>query len=234
MLNLNSNININIIINYKLKTLGITKLGHLVSTSYAELYLSKRFTDSELKEITQYLFYLNTNFFDNLSKPQKYWLGNKLLEFNFEEYQKQLCYAHLKVYDKHNLEHLKYSDPLEVVLPLFFLYRELHLEEKENFLSDTKILLNNFINNHKYITIADFVDIKPSYIDTYTLKVISKLLGLPFNYELSDEEYFERENSIFTGEDVNNETIQSYESLVNEYNKASKKLIKKIDENHKL
>ena len=196
----------------KLKKLNITKLGHIFMSSRRELFYTRIFTNDELNEIQDSLNKQGLDFINELNLSKISYLKREIIRFNFSEYQQLLYSSHLKEYDETKIEPLMYSDSINVVKYLYPIYRQLYLENT-NSLQKEQITLNNFLNNHPNMTIADFVDIKPGSIDADIIKTISTLLGLPLNCELEYSEMINRENQIFNCEIVQTDAIQTYEYI---------------------
>ena len=216
MANLNQKLtrtNLSPFITIKLKKLNFTKLGHLVMSSYPELFYTHLFTNAELNEIQNSLNREGLDFIFEMNLSKIPYLRREVIRFNFNEYQNSLYEFHLKEYDETKIEPLMYSDPLCVVKYFFPIYRELHPEEVSAFQADKQIALKNFLKGHPGMTIADFVDIKPDSIDVDIITTISTLLDLPLNCDLPYSEMIERENQIFNRENVHTDAIQTYEYI---------------------
>lgn len=216
---MNRKIYINPMINFKLSTLDITKVGHLVYNSYSELYYSGRFNREELDIIQNYLINLNLNFIDEMDINQRGILKEEMIKFIVDEYQNKLKYYHMS---DEEVEPLKYSDNIDVVKYLFYLYKEFNPDI--TLFPDKKILLNRFLKAHKGMTIGDFIDINNEF-DKANISLISDILGLPLNEDLKVtdyEAYIKREEDVFAGNVVSSKQIDLYESL------RDKKLIYKI------
>lgn len=217
MLDLNqkiTKINLNLLTIIKLKKLNFTKVGHLVMSSYPELFYTNLFTNSELQEIQNSLNKQGLDFIFEMNLSENSSLKEEIIKFSFSEYQKLLYDSHLKKYDKTKIEPLMYSDSLYVVKYFFQIYRQMHPENINNFEADKQVLLNTFLKEHPGMTIADFVDLKPTIINLEILKTISTLLGLPLNCELPYSKMISRENQIFEKASVQTDIIQAYEHTV--------------------
>ena len=208
MIDLNKNI-ITIINNpeiiFKLKKIKITKLGHLVMTSYPELLYTHIFKNKELDIIKQNLTSKGLNYINEIQINDK--LQKDLLKFSFEEYQKFISKCHHKKYNPSKIAHLRYTDPLKTVKYLTFMYEQLY---NTPITPDIKILLTEMLTRYSYTTIADFVDIKPNSIDINVINLIAKILGTPLNSNFSHNQKVKRENQIFNHENVESATINAY------------------------
>ena len=201
------------IIIFKLQKLKYTELGHLVTASYSELFYTHIFTNSELEEIQKALNKQGMDFMNEINLSKILYLKKEIIKFNLNEYQKHLHEAHLKSYDKTQIEPLMYSDSLYIVKFLYYIYKELNFLNKKTFQADSKMALNSFLQNHPNMTIADFVDLKPNSVDGDTIKIISAILELPLNYELPHSLMIDRENQIFNHENVQSSMVQAYEYI---------------------
>lgn len=202
------NLKLNPIIIFKLQKLHFTKIGHLVMSSYPELLYTHIFTYQELEDIQNSLINIGLNYVSEIKLENIPHLKKELMKFNFDEYQKNLYTAHHKKYDENQIEQLKYSDSISLVKYLYFLYGQLYSKE---FHVDTKMVLDNFLKSHPYMTIADFVYIHTNSIDEKVIELISNILGLPINSKLPYNETFTRENQIFNKENVQTENLKTYE-----------------------
>ena len=240
MINLNKNIinlHLNPLIIFKLKKLKFTKIGNLLMTSYPELFYTKIFTEEELNDIQNSLNKLCLDYVSEINLSNISYLKKELLSFCFNEYQEKLYQNHHKTYDETKIEPLIYSDSINIVKKLLFMYEQTYSKKIE---PDTKILLDNFLKKYPYMTIADFVDIYPNEIDLSIINLIGEVLGLPINRKLSHDRLIARENRIFNQENVQSEKIQLYidnfssnEKIENFIKKSKGKTLKKtITKNH--
>lgn len=196
----------------KLKKLNFTKLGHIFMSSYQELFYTHLFTSNELNEIQACLNNQGLDFINEMNLSKIPYLKRDIIRFNFGEYQQLLCSAHLKEYDETEIEPLMYSDSLFVIKYLFPIYRQIYLEDTNKFQKD-KVAINNYLNNHPSMTIADFVDITPHSSNINIVQIISTILDLSLNCEMSYSEMIDRENKIFNCESVDTDTIKTYEYI---------------------
>lgn len=240
MINLNKNIinlHLNPLIIFKLKKLEFTKIGDLIMTSYPELFYTKLFTNEQLESIQNSLNKLCLDYVSEIDLSNISYLKKELLSFCFNEYQEKLYQNHHKTYDETKIEPLIYSDSINIVKKLLFMYEQTYSKKIE---PDTKILLDNFLKKYPYMTIADFVDIYPNEIDLSIINLIGEVLGLPINRKLSHDRLIARENRIFNQENVQSEKIQLYidnfssnEKIENFIKKSKGKTFKKtITKNH--
>ena len=218
--------NLSPFITIKLRKLNFTKLGHLVMSSYPELFYTHLFTNSELNEIQNSLNREGLDFIFEMNLDKIPYLRREVVRFNFNEYQTSLYESHLKEYDETKIEPLMYSDPLYIVKYFFQIYRQLYPEEVSCFEADKQLALNIFLKDHPGMTIADFVDIKPYPIDVDIIKTISTLLDLPLNDDLPYSEMINRENQIFNRENVHTNIIQAYEYIAHLNDEAMDKYLK--------
>lgn len=204
--------NLSPFITIKLRKLNFTKLGHLVMSSYPELFYTHLFTNSELNEIQNSLNREGLDFIFEMNLDKITYLRREIIKFNFNEYQNLLYESHLKEYDETKIEPLMYSDSLFVIKYLFPIYRQIYIEDTNKFQKD-KVAINNYLNNHPSMTIADFVDITPHSGNINIVQIISTILDLSLNCEMSYSEMIDRENKIFNCESVDTDTIKTYEYI---------------------
>ena len=206
-------------------------------TSYPELFYTKIFTEEELNDIQNSLNKLCLDYVSEIDLSNISYLKKELLSFCFNEYQEKLYQNHHKTYDETKIEPLSYSDSINIVKKLLFMYEQTYSKKIE---PDTKILLDNFLKKYPYMTIADFVDIYPNEIDLSIINLIGEVLGLPINRKISHDRLIARENRIFNQENVQSEKIQLYidnfssnEKIENFVNNSKGKTFKKtITKNH--
>ena len=191
---------------FTLDKLGYTKIGHLITASYPELLYTNCFDDKQIKNIQNSLIEKNLNFISEINLNENINLKIKLIKFHFNEYQKLLKENH---HQDNQIEHLRYSDSLEIIKPLYFLHQVLF---QKDYHPDEKILLNNFIKTHPYMTISDFLYLNNNVVDNQTIDLIEDILGLPISCKLPLQKAIDRENQIFGKQDVESTVIHSYET----------------------
>ena len=110
---------------------------------------------------------------------------------------------------------LRYTDNIDVVNKLYYLYKYLH----DDLDVCNKIKLNNFILNHKGMTISEFLQLDGEDEEKDTIDLICNIMGMPLNNDLDYVEKNNRVYDILSYNYINNETLDLYKDISLKNNK---------------
>ncbi len=188
---------------YKLVSFGFTKIGYVLNCLSDEL-LALGFDINEVNLIENALIKNNINVDED-----------DLFKFNFNDYQKELIFNHKSYFKGSKFDLLRYTDNIDVVNKLYYLYKYLH----DDLDVCNKIKLNNFILNHKGMTISEFLQLDGEDEEKDTIDLICNIMGMPLNNDLDYVEKNNRVYDILSYNCINNETLDLYKDISLKNNK---------------
>ena len=188
---------------YKLVSFGLTKIGYVLNCLSDEL-LALGFDINEVNLIENALIKNNINVDED-----------DLFKFNFNDYQKELIFNHKSYFKGSKFDLLRYTDNIDVVNKLYYLYKYLH----DDLDVCNKIKLNNFILNHKGMTISEFLQLDGEDEEKDTIDLICNIMGMPLNNDLDYVEKNNRVYDILSYNCINNETLDLYKDISLKNNK---------------
>lgn len=188
---------------YKLVSFGLTKIGYVLNCLSDEL-LALGFDINEVNLIENALIKNNINVDED-----------DLFKFNFNDYQKELIFNHKSYFKGSKFDLLRYTDNIDVVNKLYYLYKYLH----DDLDVCNKIKLNNFILNHKGMTISEFLQLDGEDEEKDTIDLICNIMGMPLNNDLDYVEKNNRVYDILSYNYINNETLDLYKDISLKNNK---------------
>ncbi len=188
---------------YKLVSFGLTKIGYVLNCLSDEL-LALGFDINEVNLIENALIKNNINVDED-----------DLFKFNFNDYQKELIFNHKSYFKGSKFDLLRYTDNIDVVNKLYYLYKYLH----DDLDVCNKIKLNNFILNHKGMTISEFLQLDGEDEEKDTIDLICNIIGMPLNNDLDYVEKNNRVYDILSYNCINNETLDLYKDISLKNNK---------------
>ncbi len=180
---------------YKLVSLGLTKLGYVLNCLPDEL-LALGFDFNEVNLIESALIKNNID----LSECD-------LFKFNFDDYQEELIFNHKSYFKGSKFDMLRYTDNINVVNKLYYLYKYLH----DDLDVCDKLKLNNFLLRHKGMTISEFLQLDGEGEDAVDL--ICNILGMPLSSNLEYTEKNNRKNDILSYNYINSATLELYKDM---------------------
>lgn len=216
MIDLNENVselNLNPTIIKKLNALNMNKIGHLATSSYDELSYTQLFTNNELAEIQTCLTEQGIDSNDKMDLDALIDFKREKIRFIFSEYQKALYKYRSQNYDKNKILYLKFDNPLYIVEYFYLLSNEINIQSSYG--SEIKMALNNFLINHPTMTIEDFLDVDINSNNQDIIKLISQILDLPLNCEITAADMVSRSNNILNYSYVFSNKIQEYVDIAN-------------------
>ena len=188
---------------YKLVSFGLTKIGNVLNCLPDEL-LALGFDYNEVNLIENALIKNNID-------SSEY----DLFKFNFDDYQEELIFNHNSYFKGSKFDLLRYTDNIDVVNKLYYLYKYLH----DDLDVCNKIKLNNFILNHKGMTISEFLQLDGEDEEKDTIDLICNIMGMPLNNDLDYVEKNNRVYDILSYNYINNETLDLYKDISLKNNK---------------